>query len=86
MPKSAFSDEQTTWLWAQYPNFKDARGNKTTAQFLPTMFTEFHQRWPVAQPSPAEISGAGSLEKAQSEAQKKTENVCYYSLFTAVHS
>jgi len=81
MPKVTFSTDQQTWLWSHFKEFSEAKANKTTARFLPPIYTQFHSQWPVPQPSPEEISGAGSFEKARTNKQKKSEIVCDDSLF-----
>jgi hypothetical protein len=70
------SPEQLQWLYSQLPGFLKAQEAKTTATFLSAAYTQFHEQWPVAPPTPPEIAAAEEgQEQAMSIKIKASEAV-----------
>ena len=82
MPKKSWtSPEQGAWLNSQLPGFLKAQEEKTTSAFLATVYTEFHEQWPVAPPTAEEIANAGEGEgQVRSNKIKASECVSYFDI------
>lgn len=68
--------EQSDWLKQHLAAFVDSQANKTTVkEFFPQVIKEWRERWPLAEPTPDEISKAKSVEDAIKKKKSKDDEV-----------
>lgn len=70
--KTWASSEQLEWLTSQLPGFTKAQETRTTATFLSTVYSEFHEQWPISPPTPEEIAAAEEGEQQAISIKMKT--------------
>ena len=71
--------DQEEWLKSRLAGFSDAQVNKiTTKEFFPVVFKEWRKSWPTPDPSPEEITDAGSVEKGTVKKKTEEEAVRYF--------
>ncbi|KAI0713992.1 hypothetical protein C8Q76DRAFT_602887, partial [Earliella scabrosa] len=69
------TDEQAVWLGERKAGFVDAQGKGTTRAFINATTEAFTQKWPVADPTPAEIAEeGGNLQAAKTSKLGKQRN------------
>jgi hypothetical protein len=66
------TSNQEDWLKSRLAGFSDAQANKTTSkEFFPLVFKEWRNLWPTPDPTPEDVTIAGTAEKAAHK--KRTE-------------
>lgn len=67
--------DQFDWLEALLPGFIQAQRDKTTTQFFEKMYGDWHDKWPVKEPTEDEIETAGGSTEARASNLKAVETV-----------
>lgn len=72
------TDAQGNWLAGHLDTFVAALSNKTTRDFFPKIIKDWHEAWPVPDPTPEEVAKAKNIEDAIKKKKNKEEIVSQY--------